>query len=375
MSQMSIKSDKLDDQRDRPDLKRFFAHRVREAILRSKHLKNTSGPRLIGFPCEHWDACSGMLWGKGALGELKAKGWDIVLTPPQLELVQRKRLCRSLKPDAIFFIKARDWKNHPRHYPDIPLIFIIDDADFLDPNERDHVIACTKAAALVIAGNEFVASWCRQHNPNVEKIWVPHPTRSSSIITPNAKRKNIILWAPKNPVGYIQESKFISDVICKLRESRSDFEFQMTGCANKAWADSFAEPLLAADVDLKQFGYFKEYADYLSILASAAIGIHPVKIENEYARGKSFGKSLSYISASAVVVTDPVPDHSDFFRHKSNAMVANTVEEYAESISYLLDHPAERQAMAEQAYTDFLIQLATPVAAKKLEAAILKAIQ
>lgn len=365
----------IDIQSDTPDLKRFVAHRARELSILSKHIFKTGRPRLVAFPCDSWNACSGLLWGQGALKEMESLGWDIVLAPPQLELTQRKRLCKLLKPDAIFFLKARTWKNHPSHYPYIPLIFLMDDADFLDPKEHDHVVECTKAASLVIAGNEYVKAWCLQHNDNVEKIWVPHTPRSAEPKVSNAQRLNIIIWAPNNPVGYTTESDFITDVISKLQSTRSDFEFWMTGCKNKEWANTFAKPLLDQGVNLKQFGYFDQYADYLGTIAQTPIGLHPVRLENEYARGKSFGKILSYINASTAVVTDDVPDHSDFFTHQSNGMLASTVDEYVQSITYLLDHPAERESMTDRAYSDFLTQLATPIAAKKLDTAIRNAIQ
>ncbi len=369
------KDPKVDIQSDKPNLKRFAAHRVRELSILSKHIFKSRRPRLVAFPCDSWKACSGLLWGQGALKEMESLGWDVVLAPPQLELSQRKRLCKLLKPDAIFFLKARTWKNRPHHYPNIPLVFLMDDADFLDPKEHDHVVECTQAAALVIAGNEYVKSWCAQHNDHVEKIWVPHVPRATTPKIPNAQRPNIIMWAPNNPVGYTTESDFITNAICTLQSHRTDFEFWMTGCKNKEWANTFARPLLEAGVKLKQFGYFDQYTDYLDTIAQTPIGIHPVRLENDYAHGKSFGKILSYIATNTAVVTDTVPDHSDFFDHRTNGMLADTVDEYAQSISYLLDHPQERQAMVDRAYADFLEQLATPVAAKKLDSAIRKAIE
>ncbi len=369
------KDQAVDIQSDKPDLKRFVAHRVRELSTLSKHLLKSSRPRLIAFPCESWNACSGLLWGRGALKEMESLGWDVVLAPPQLELTQRKRLCKLLKPDGILFLKARTWKNRPHHYPNIPLVFLLDDADFLDPKEHDHVVECTKAAAVVIAANEYVASWCRQHNDHVEKIWVPHVPRQSAPKRSNAQRPNIVMWAPGDPVGYTTESDFVTDVICRLQSTRTDFEFWMTGCKNKEWASTFAKPLLEQGVKLKQFGYFDQYADYLDTIAQTPVGLHPVRLDNDYAHGKSFGKILSYITSDTAVITDTVPDHSDFFNHRANGMLADSIDEYTESISYLFDHPQERQAMVDQAYADFLEQLATPVAAKKLEAAILKAIQ
>jgi len=362
-----------DVHKDRPSLKQLIAHRVRELNTLSHHLCKKSCPRLIAFPCDSWKGASGNLWGS-ALKEMKSQGWDIVLAPGQLELVQRHRLCKLLKPDAILFLKARTWKNHPHHFPGIPLIFLIDDADFVNPVEHDHIVDCVKAAALTIAGNEYVADWCRQHNPSVQKIWVPHPPRATKPAIPNNERDNIIMWAPREPATYPNEAQYIAQVITKLRQTRSDFEFWMTGCTDQAWSDAYAKPLLDLGVRVEQFGYFKDYADYLATIARCPIGLHPVLIENEYAKGKSFGKILSYIATDTAVVTDHVPDHADFFKHQHNGMLADSAQGYVDSINHLLDHPEDRARMAEQAYGDFLDQLATPIAAKALDQSIRHAI-
>jgi len=362
-----------DVHRDRPNLKQLLAHRVRELRTLSYHLFKKSHPRLIAFPCEGWSASSGFLWGN-TLQEMKTLGWDVVLAPGQLELIQRQRLCKILKPDAILFLKARTWKNHPHHFPGIPLIFLIDDADFINPIEHDHIVDCVTGAALTIAGNEYVADWCRQHNPSVHKIWVPHPPRATKPAISNDERSNIVMWAPREPATYPAEAEYIAQVIIKLNETRSDFEFWMTGCTDQIWSDEYAKPLLDLGVPVKQFGFFKDYADYLATIAQCPIGLHPVLIENEYAKGKSFGKILSYIAADTAVVTDRVPDHADFFNHQHNGMLADSAQGYVDSITYLLDHPQERARMAEQAYADFLDQLATPIAAKALDQSIRSAI-
>lgn len=365
---------KVDIDNDQPTVKQFIGHRIREFFVTSKHLFATARPRIIAFSCDSWNAGSGLLWGD-ALNDMRPLGWDVVLVPGQLEIAQRQRLCTILRPDAILFLKSRNWKNHPRHFPQYPSIFLIDDADFLDPKEHNHVMECTKKAALVIAGNEFVSTWCKQYNSNVVKTWVPHAPRKTTPTIPNAQRSNIIMWAPGDPIGYTTESEFITKIIIELQSQRDDFEFWMTGCKNKEWAADFAKPLLAKGVQLKQFGYFQQYSKYLDAIAQSPIGLHPVRLENEYAHGKSFGKILSYINCDTTVITDPVPDHSDFFKHQTNGMLAGSVQEYAQSITYLLNHPNERQTMANQAYEDFLKQLSTPVAAQTLDLAIRKAIQ
>ncbi len=373
---MVCSEDSQDDiGKDKPNLKQFVAHRLREMRTLFQHIFKRPKHRIIVFVSTSFANASGLLWGKGALAEMRTFGWDVVLVPPQLELSQRQRLCKLLKPDAIVFIKARIWKNHPRHYPGVPSVFILDDADYLVPAEGEHIVECLRGASAVVAANEHVAAWCRQYSDEVSKVWVPHPPRESPIKAQNATRSNIVMWAPANPQAYPIEAQYVSQIIRKLQSTRTDFEFWMTGCKNRKWAENFAEPLLEHGVKLKQFGYLNQYKDYLDTIAQTPIGLHPVRLDNDYAHGKSFGKILSYIVSDTTVVTDTVPDHADFFCHRVNAMLADSVDEYTESISYLFDHPRERQAMAHRAYADFLEELATPVAAKKLETAILKAIQ
>ena len=101
--------------KDKPSIKQYATHRIREAGVLFSQVLNKSNRRIFVFASSTLNNASGLLWGRGALAEMRLLGWDVVLIPPQLELSQRQRLCKTLKPDAIVFIKARVWKNHPRH--------------------------------------------------------------------------------------------------------------------------------------------------------------------------------------------------------------------------------------------------------------------
>jgi glycosyltransferase involved in cell wall biosynthesis len=310
------------------------------------------------------------LWGKGPIKGLSKYNWNVILVPPQLELSQRKRLCRLLNPDVCLILKTRNYKNHPLHYKNIPTIFLIDDADFLDPSETQNVIDCTSQASLVIAANQFVADWCSAYNNNVVKIWVPHNPQRLPNSTENSLRPNRILWAAANPKGYQLEQRLIVDSLLALKEKRNDFQFWVTGCDDKAWTDEFIRPLLQADIEVKTHGFIKSYKEYMRILASCPIGLHPICLDNPYSKGKSFGKILSYMVANTCVVTNDVPDHNEVLSHGENAMIAENCSDYADSLSHLLDNPSLRQNYTDQAYRDFLDNLATPVATQRMFDAI-----
>lgn len=350
--------------------KQYVGHRIRELGTTTAALCKSHRPTLLAFPCSNWTNCSGFLWGKGPIKELRKFGWNTVLVPPQLELGQRQRLCRTLKPDVCLILKTRNAKNHPSHYGDIPTIFLLDDADFLDPNEAQNVIDCTTQASLVIAANQYVADWCKRHNDNVVKIWVPHDAAKFAPATQNSLRPNRILWAAASPKGYRHEHKLIIESMLTLKSMRDDFEFWMTGCRDKAWSDEFLRPLQKAGIKTNTYGFIKSYKEYQRVLSDCPIGLHPICLDSPYSNGKSFGKILSYMVTHTCVVTNNVPDHNEVLSHRKNAMIADSSQEYALCLNELLDKPADRERYAEQAYLDFLDNLATPVATRKLLDAI-----
>src|SRR5262249_9596101 len=151
-------------------------HRVREAVTHVRRWAQRPGrPRVVVLPCGTRALGSSNLraWAVGA--ELLNQGWRVTVIPAQCELSQRLRIIRWEKPDVILLQKGRHPANWPRYYPGIPIVFDLDDADFLDPKEVGQLEACSSQSQGVIAGSRYVADWCRRLNPNVTVIWTGSP--------------------------------------------------------------------------------------------------------------------------------------------------------------------------------------------------------
>ena len=84
------------------------------------------------------------------------------MIPAQCDHAQRQRIIRWEKPDVILIQKGRHALNWPHFYPGVPLVFDLDDADFLDNGQSKQLEACCAASRAVIAGSRRIANWCSQ---------------------------------------------------------------------------------------------------------------------------------------------------------------------------------------------------------------------
>lgn len=341
---------------------------IQESALHIKRLtQQQEKGRLIILPNGPLSSSgSNMLWGWELATELKHLGWRVTVVPPHFSLLQRCRIIEMDKADAILMIKGRHQLNYPELYEKTPCVFILDDADYVQPDQLDQVISCCKTSKAIIAGNDVVADWCKQYNKNVSVVWVSHPIPNQRASTLNSQRSSIIAWAHANPWYYPMEAKFVQNVVLELAK-RKNFEFWLYGVNSQQKGDEYLEPIRRAGISTRIFSFIPSYQKYLKTLERVAIGLHPVCLENPYSQGKSFGKILSYIAADVAVVTHNVLDHKKFFRHNQNGMLPNNVKEYVECLEQLLSNRSLRQQIVNNCYEDFLNQLSTPVAARQVD--------
>ena len=138
---------------------------------------------------------------------------------------------------------------------------MLDDADYLDPNQSDQVVACCRASEAVIAGNEVVADWCRQHNDNVSVVWVSHPIPKRRALVPNEQRSSVVAWAHAASWFYPVEAEFIQRVILGLARRRS-FEFWLYGVRSQEEGQKYLEPIRDAGVTVRTFSFMPSYQEY-----------------------------------------------------------------------------------------------------------------
>lgn len=340
----------------------FVGHRAREAMLWPKIFN--AGPRRILFLPSDIRIASSALRGYDLAEELEARGWSTLVLPKQIELSQRKRLIRLFQPDIAVLLKSRHRANSYRLLDRIPLIYDIDDADFHNPRIKDRIREDVTHADAVIAGSRYVADWCRQFNANTTISW----SGSAPIATTwpkHADRAPIVSWAQADPLGYDPERAFVMDVFRRVVARRSSVTLRLFGCrpGTQDHPDYRALRDMGVDLELRPM---LPYRDFIASLTEVAVGLSAIMPENEFSRGKSFGKILAYFSAGVPVITSDEGDHSVILKGDV-AVVSNDPQVWADSIVELLGDPDRRDRMAAAAHEVFLKHLSTRAAADRLE--------
>lgn len=181
-----------------------------------------------------------------------------------------------------------------------PYVFDFDDAIFLAPihpsNTRwswlrhpSRVTETVRQAALVIAGNEYLAEWAGQHNARVTVIGTPVDT---DVHRPRAER-------PPGPlvIGWVGSSttapylRLLDEILDALSE-RTEFVFRVIG-------GSYAHP--RARVECLPYRLDREADD----VATFDIGVLP-EPDDPWTRGKGGFKALVYMATGIPVVASKV---------------------------------------------------------------------
>lgn len=350
-----------------PSFLRFLGHRYRETLVHLRRVSQPpSRPRAVFFPSQMpAEGGSALLRAFNVAAALRGLGWRTSVVPPQCELVQRRRILRLEKPDAIVLQMQRHPLNRPKLYEGFPAIFDIDDADFLDQRCVDAVRECCQTASAVTAGSRYVADWCGQYNSNVSVIWtaakVPHSRPEPS----PRDRRPILTWAQSVPDRYPAERALVIEIITALAAKNVQFDFWLYGVAERSGISDLLWAAEKANIPVKTHP-FLSYPDFLESLSQVAVGLQPIAMESPFSRGKSFGKVLAYLAADVAVVASDALDHPLFFRHGENGMLAGTTGDWVENTAQLLQDAELRQRLTDRAWEDFASRLSTASAAVKL---------
>ncbi len=352
--------------------KSWVGNRLHEGLL---HLERMTYPRcekrLVIFPCGSLKADISSRQRAYNLGEgLRAKGWRVTIVPSRLELEQRQRILKLEKPSVLLIQKGRHKLNFPELY-DVPrIVFDIDDADFLwpddfiVPNQKMQVIKCCKGSDLVICGSRFVADFCSQYNSNSYVVWTGIKNQKQDY-SPPSQRQRIVAWGTGSAVDYVSERELLVEVMIELR-AKIDFEFWVYGATDVQALQSFVNELTKHKVKMKLFPTLS-YDNFHQSLKNAAVGVQPISDFNPFCLGKSFGKVNSYIVCGVPTVIHRKLDYPEFFRDRDNGMLASEPEEWVEKIYQLLVEPVLRDKLAAQAKLDFQRELSTEAVAHKVD--------
>lgn len=323
----------------------------------SRHLQPKSGRRAVFFPSNQpWDPASNLrAWQVAPV--LRQRGWRVIVGPAGLNLAQRRKLLDAERPHVVLLQQTRHTLNDPALYPSYPCVMDIDDADCLDPRYAERVAAACNAAAGVIVGSSFLRDVLVSHtNSPIEVIWTGSPRRRSRApLRPPQLRPPIVAWAHSAPLQYPLEAELVRQAMLSLSK-RIQFEFWLFGSTPEG-AGEWLAPLRRNGVTCRTIAPLP-YQQYLDRVAEAAVGLQPVCTENEFSRGKSFGKVLAYLEGKVAVVASDAVDHALFFSSGENGMVVpNEPEQWAVAVHELLTDGAYRDRIATAGHEDYLARL------------------
>ena len=341
-----------------------------ELGVHATRLRQPAGrPRLLISPCGTKEGDVASFLRAYCLGETlrRERGYRVTIIPPRLTLRQRQRLVRLERPDAVLMQMERHPLQRPRFYAPVPVVFDMDDADFLWDHARALVEECCRDSTAVVAGSRYLADWARQHNPNVHIIWTGAPDAPLSAPT-QLTRKPIVAWGHSCPHDYPHEAEFIQQVL--VRAAREvDLEYWLFGVRDPAEGQSLTQHLAAAGVPVRMFPRMP-FAEFSARLQEVAVGVQVLAADNPYAQGKSFGKILNYLAAGAVVVASDGADHPLFFQSWQNGVLATSVDDWVRAIVRLLQSPAERERIAGRALADYRERLTLHAIAARYDAVL-----
>lgn len=358
--------------------KAWLGHRVREALVHLDRVRQpmrapdgAARPRVVFLPSRgvHFDGSALLRCQQLALA-LRPLGWRSVLLPAHLEWSQRVRVLRREAPDVVVVQSARHVLNRPALYRGLcPVVFDLDDADYLLPERTEQYRSACAEASMVFAGSQNLRAWCEQACPRTHVVWTGHPAFEHVRTPAPAARDASIAWAQVAWWNYPHEAALVQRVVLEVARSRgagSPLRFGLFGVQREGDVERLVAPMRAAGVRVELFSYMPAER-FIAELGRFAVGLHVLDPNHAYAQAKSFGKVLSYMAARCAIVGSNLFEPTRFFRDGTTALLCDTPEDFVSNVRTLLDEPATREAMARAAHADFLAQLSSSAVAVRVD--------
>lgn len=294
--------------------------------------------------------------------------WDVVRAPfYDVVFIQRPLLPGQLYPVLEMAICRLN-----RH-----VVFDFDDAIFISHQEksperasllyrlledRNNVARIVRRSAHVVAGNEFLADFARQHNPNISVVptaidteyYQPIPTHGGS------GDGLVVGW-----IGTSGNLAYVEQLAPAFRALRKRVPFELTIVCNHV---ERALDLPGVDYRWIDWNSGRERAD----LAAFDVGIMPLP-DNVWERGKCGFKLLQYMACGIPAVASPVGVNRDIVQPGENGYLAANEDEWQRRIEDLLVDPALRERFSrngrETVLQGYALDITYPVLADALLAA------
>ena len=213
-----------------------------------------------------------------------------------------------------------------------PVVLDIDDAIWLTaPHGRESLERSAARAAVVVAGNTFIAEWFSSKAKRIEVL----PTAvDTDLYIPEAGASRqpfpfVVGWIGSS--GNLPYLHAIEDALAAFLRARP--ASQMLVVADK--------PPHFQTIPAHQIHFVPwSAADEVRLIQSMDVGIMPLP-DSEWTRGKCGFKMLQYFSCGVLAVASPVGVNREILARGDIGIAANSAREWTDALVYLHD---ERQA-------------------------------
>ena len=179
-----------------------------------------------------------------------------------------------------------------------------------------------RVSNMVLAGNNYLADYARQFNPNV-KVFPTTIDTDQYIPVHNPTGKICIGWS--GSVSTIQHFEHVIPVLKKIKEKYANqVVFKVIG------DESYQNK------ELGIIGLPWDIESEIIELSSFDIGIMPLP-DNEWTRGKCGLKGLQYMALETATVMSPVGVNSEIVSNGENGFLADSVHDWIDKLSKLIE--------------------------------------
>ncbi|MBK9176648.1 MAG: glycosyltransferase family 4 protein [Flavobacteriales bacterium] len=203
-----------------------------------------------------------------------------------------------------------------------------------DPAKTPRIIAL---ATHVIAGNEYLAEYARQHSQRVEVIPTVIDTERYKPVQSESRAdgKVIIGWT-----GSLTSTPHLRTAIPMLQELQAELGSRI------AFRFISDRPVPVPGLDIEQVLWRADTEP--EDLAPIGIGIMPLP-DNEWSRGKCGFKGLQYMGMGKAVVLSRVGVNTSIVQEGVNGCLAGTMEEWKQKLRMLVADADLRRRLGAEA--------------------------
>ncbi len=227
-----------------------------------------------------------------------------------------------------------------------PVIFDFDDSIWLnDTSEGNQNLAWMKKpektseickySDLVMVGNQYLADYAKQFNPNVVII----PTTINTDyhkFSPVDKPEDKICIGWTGTTTTVKHYETAIPVLKRLKEKYGDNVYFKVIVNHAEWN---------RDIDVKLSTWTRE--SEISELCEFDIGIMPLP-DDEWSQGKCGFKGLQCMSLEMPVVMSPVGVNTEIVKHGVNGFLASTNDEWFEHLCSLIESTELRKKIGQE---------------------------